>query len=300
MSHFGETCVTCAGFFQQLCLIILDSAVQQQQLSWECQHVATKAGAVAAREGFGRASRFSHCWGAQHQGFSQHITWECWIVFLDWDQICSNHTPADSVVCLIVWSMCPASISIYNTVYIYIYCTVYIYNIICLCRHITKNLSLSLSLYTSLYISMESVRCILLFNLTFSGPLNTCLPNTSSAPRPSGVWMIPCLWTDWKNAHRTDDRATSRRCATCSWMKSLQYLSVCTLVGYTCNQATGWGIQASCSTIMGLTSGLALARNGEGRLNLALAWAHQIDFFLNQQALTAATHAETWAFPFQQ
>lgn len=147
---------------------------------------------------------------------------------------------------------------------------------------------------------MESVRCILLFNLTFSGPLNTCLPNTSSAPRPSGVWMILCLWTDWKNAHRTDDRATSRPCATCSWMKSLQYLSVCTLVGYTCNQATGWGIQASCSTIMGLTSGLALARNGEGRLNLALAWAHQIDFFLNQQALTAATHAETWAFPFQQ
>jgi len=122
--------------------------VQQQQVVLRMS--ATKAGAFAAREGFGRASGFSHCWGAQHQEFSQHITWECWIVFLDWDQICSNHTPADPVACLIVWLMCPASISIYNTVYILhgIYIMLYVY------ADILPRISLSLSRYIHLYISL--------------------------------------------------------------------------------------------------------------------------------------------------
>lgn len=116
------------------------------------ENVATKAGAFAAREGFGRASGFSHCWGAQHQEFSQHITWERWIVFLDWDQICSNHTSADPVACLIVWLMCPANIMY---IYIYIFHGVYIY--ICMYymymqTYYQESLSLSLAIYISIYL----------------------------------------------------------------------------------------------------------------------------------------------------
>lgn len=38
MSHFEETCVTCAGFFQQLCLIILDSCAKNSSCLENVSH----------------------------------------------------------------------------------------------------------------------------------------------------------------------------------------------------------------------------------------------------------------------